>query len=121
MATFKSFEEIEAWQKARALTREIYDVSGKDKFGRDYGLRDQVRRAAVSVMSNIAEGFERSGRKEFSQFLGFAKASVGEVRSQLYVAIDQDYLDKKEGERLLSAATEISRMISALIQYLKKT
>ena len=120
MATFKSFEEIEAWQKARALTRQIYDVSGKGKFSRDYGLRDQIRRASVSVMSNIAEGFERGGRKEFSQFLGFASGSVGEVRSQLYVAVDQGYLDKKEGEDLLSTATEISRMITSLIQYLRK-
>jgi four helix bundle protein len=92
MATFKRFEEIGAWQKSRELTREIYKITAAGRFGRDYGLRDQIRRASVSIMSNIAEGFERSGSGEFGQFLSTAKGSAGEVRSQLYVALDQEYL-----------------------------
>jgi four helix bundle protein len=88
MRTFQSFEEIEAWQKARTLTREVYVATSEGAFSRDFGLRDQIRRAAVSIMSNIAEGYERSGTGEFVHFLSMAKGSTGEVRSQLYVALD---------------------------------
>ena len=84
--TIKRFEQIEAWRKTRQLTASIYKVTSAGAFARDYGLRDQIRRAAVSSMSNIAEGFERDGNKEFIQFLSVAKGSTGEVRSQLYVA-----------------------------------
>ena len=86
MATFKTFEDIEAWQRSRALTKSIYKVTSQGTFARDFGLRDQIRKASVSIMSNIAEGFERSGTKEFIQFLATAKGSAGEVRAQLYVA-----------------------------------
>jgi four helix bundle protein len=86
MATFQSFEEIEAWQKARELIHEVYGISDGGLFSRDFGLCNQICRASVSIMSNIAEGFERSGTNEFIQFLAIAKGSVGEVRSQLYVA-----------------------------------
>jgi four helix bundle protein len=89
MGTFRSFEDIEAWQKARSLTSRIYSESNSGKFQRDFGLRDQIRRASVAVMSNIAEGFERAGNKEFLQFLSIAKGSAGEVKSQLFVALDQ--------------------------------
>ncbi len=89
MATFKKFEDIEAWQRSRALTREVYSVTAEGTFAKDYGLKDQIRRASVSIMSNIAEGFERSGSKEFAQFLATAKGSAGEV---LYVALDQRYI-----------------------------
>ncbi len=89
MATFKSFEDIEAWQKARELTNRVYDASDKGAFARDFGLRDQIRRACVSILSNIAEGFERSGTGEFVQFLSSAKGSAGEVRAQLYVALER--------------------------------
>ncbi len=92
MATFKKFEDIKAWQKSRELTNEIYEATAQGDFARDFGLKDQIRRAAVSIMSNIAEGFERSGTGEFVQFLAIAKGSSGEVRSQLYVALDQQYL-----------------------------
>lgn len=95
MATFTTFEEIGAWQKARHLTKEIYKVSSSGACGRDYDLRNQIRRAAVSIMSNIAEGFERSGTGEFNQFLATAKGSAGEIRSQLYVALDQSYLSRR--------------------------
>jgi four helix bundle protein len=121
MTTFKAFEDIEAWQKARNLTREIYVVSNLGSFSKDYGLRDQIRRAGVSIMSNIAEGFERGGTREFIQFLSMAKGSSGEVRSQLYVAVDQGYIDKDTFEQLFKLATETSRMIGGLMNYLRKS
>ena len=92
MATFKKFEEIECWKKARELTRQIYKKSGKAAFARDFGLKDQIRRASVSVMSNIAEGYDRSGTAEFIHFLATAKGSAAKVRCQLYVALDQEYI-----------------------------
>ncbi len=109
------------WQKARRLVREIYAVSKNSAFGRDLGLRDQIRRAAVSVMSNVAEGFERGGTGEFVQFLSLAKGSAGEVRSQLYVAHDQGYLSPEEFDQLASLASETSRLISGLMSYLRKS
>lgn len=121
MTTFQTFEEIESWQKARQLTREIYAVSGQGSFSRDFGLRDQIRRAVVSVMSNIAEGFERGGTTEFKQFLSIAKASVGEVRSQLYVALDQGYMGSEIFDRLVALSTETGRLIGGLMNYLSKT
>ncbi|TAK06448.1 four helix bundle protein, partial [bacterium] len=88
----KSFEDLEVWKETRRLSKEIYAATQDAKFSKDFGLRDQIRRAAVSVMSNIAEGFERGGNQEFIQFLYIAKGSCGEVRSQLYVALDQGYI-----------------------------
>jgi S23 ribosomal protein. len=88
MGTIQKFEDIDAWQKARALTREVYAVTADGAFAKDFGLRDQIRRAAVSVMSNIAEGFDRGGVREFIQFLFIAKGSAAEVQAQLYVALD---------------------------------
>jgi four helix bundle protein len=120
VSTFKSFEEINAWQKARELTKRIYQIFAEGQFARDYGLRDQMRRACISIMSNIAEGYERSGTKEFAQFLSVAKGSVGEVRSQLYVALDQKYISETMFEQLTGEATEISRMLSGLMKYLRK-
>src|SRR5712692_2254998 len=93
MATFKKFEEIEAWKKARELTKRIYALSRTGAFARDFSLRDQIRRASVSIMSNIAEGYDRSGTGEFVQFLATAKGSAAEVKCQLYVALDQKYID----------------------------
>ena len=121
MATFQKFEDIEAWQRARKLTRKIYTVSNENPFSKDFGLRDQIRKASVSIMSNIAEGFERGGTKEFIQFLSIAKGSSGELRSQLYVAVDQGYLKEDMFDRLLVTALETSRMISGLINYLRKS
>ncbi|MDD2672698.1 MAG: four helix bundle protein [Syntrophales bacterium] len=121
MSTFQSFEEIEAWKKARQLTREIYDASNKDSFSRDYALRNQIRRASTSIMSNIAEGFERGGSKEFIQFLSISKGSAGEVKSQLYVALDQDYLDQGNFKRLISLVDEIALIIGGLMVYLRKS
>ena len=93
MATFKTFEDNDAWQRSRELTNLIYKVTAEGAFSKDYGLKDQIRRASVSIMSNIAEGFERSGTGEFAHFLATAKGSAGEVRSQLYVALDQGYIN----------------------------
>ena len=121
MATIQKFEDIQAWQQARELTRRIYAGTRQGAFAKDYGLRDQVQRAAVSVMANIAEGFERDGRREFIQFLSQAKGSCGEVRSHLYVALDQQYLPSEEFQCLSEMALAISRMLSGLMTYLRQT
>ena len=121
MATFTKFEDIESWQKGRELTRRVYKVSTKPRFARDFGLRDQIRRASVSIMSNIAEGFDRSGRAEFIQFLATAKGSAAEVKCQLYVALDQTYIDEAEFNDLSTLAEETSRMIGGLMKYLRSS
>jgi four helix bundle protein len=121
MPSFKTFKDIAAWQQARELTRDIYAASNGGAFSKDFGLRDQIRRASVSFMANIAEGHERSGTGEFVQFLSMAKGSAGEVESHLYVAFDLGYLDKATFERLSSATAETGRMIGALMQYLRKS
>ena len=108
------FEDLVAWQKARVLTKMIYSATKRQDFARDFGLSNQIQRAAVSVMSNIAEGFERSGRAEFNQFLAIAKASCAEVRSQLYVALDIGYLTETEFLSLKAQAEEVSRILSRL-------
>jgi four helix bundle protein len=119
--TFRRFEDIEAWQKARELTNKLYAVSSRGSFARDFGLRDQIRRASVSIMANIAEGFERDGTAEFVQFLAVAKGSTAEVRSHFYVAFDQRYIAQGEFDRLSALATEIGRMIAALMNYLRRS
>lgn len=121
MPMITQFEDIQAWQKARELTREVYTISKNGEFGRDRGLRDQIRRASVSIMSNIAEGFERGGSKEFVQFLSIAKGSTGEVESHLYVALDQDYLTKKDFDCLKAMAASAKRLIAGFINYLKRS
>jgi len=121
VATFQKFTDIEAWQKARELTFEIYEVTKRAPFSRDFELRRQIRDACVSVMSNIAEGFDRSGTGEFIQFLSIAKGSAAEVVSQLYVAMDQKYIAEEEFERLNSLATQAGRKIGALMSYLRKS
>jgi len=100
MAAITRFEELVAWQKARVLTQEVYAVSRSGSFAKDFGLSSQVQRAAVSVMANIAEGFERGGRAEFHQFLSTAKGSCAEVRSHLYVAADVGYLSEDQAKQL---------------------
>ncbi len=119
MSGFKSFEEIEAWKMARQLSLSIYVLSDQKPFITDYALRDQIRRAVISIFSNIAEGFERGGNKEFIQFLSFAKASAGEVRSQLYLALDLNYIEKESFEKLKLHVLNIGKTISGLIKYLK--
>jgi four helix bundle protein len=117
----KNFEDLEIWKDARALTRGIYQLTREPKFSKDFALRDQIRRAAVSIMSNIAEGFERGGNQEFIQFLYVAKASCGEVRSQLYVAVDQSYVAQRDCEEMTKSFRRLSIMISHLIDYLKRS
>jgi len=108
------FEDLKAWQKSRDLVSEIYRVTGQTEFTRDFGLRDQIRRASVSVMSNIAEGFERGWGKDFHRFLVIAKGSCAEVRSQLYVALDIGYIDRSTFSELVDQAEEVSRIIGGL-------
>jgi four helix bundle protein len=120
VSTIRRFEEIRAWQTARELTRRIYEVSNRGALARDYGLRAQLRRAAVSVMSNIAEGFESDTQAQFIKFLGHAKASAGGVRAQLYVALDVGHIDQDQFEALFDLADKASRQLSAFIAYLKR-
>jgi len=108
------FEDLVAWQRARELTRQIYLLSKKGHFSKDFGLRDQIQRASVSIMSNLAEGFERGSRSEFHQFIVIAKASCAEVRSQLYVATDVGYITKEEFDCVSNLAIEVSRIIGGL-------
>lgn len=119
MGTIQKFEDIDAWQKARALTREVYAVTADGTFSKDFGLRDQIRRAAVSVMSNIAEGFDRGGVREFIQFLFIAKGSAAEVQAQLYVALDAGYIKQEQFKGLYDLAGDTGRLIGGFIRYLK--
>lgn len=112
--SIERFEDLIAWQKARKLTRDIYQITRQGSFAKDFGLSGQIQRAAVSIMSNVAEGFERGSRAEFHQFLSVAKASCAEVRSQLYVAFDVGYLDRAEFDDLLTQAEELARIIGGL-------
>jgi four helix bundle protein len=114
MSAIRRFEDLIAWQKARELTKGIYELSRQGKFSRDLDLSNQIRRAAVSVMSNIAEGFEREGQREFRQYLSIAKGSCAELRSQLYVAIDCGYLSQSDFSDLLKKAEEVARIIGGL-------
>jgi four helix bundle protein len=117
----RNFEDLNVWKQARQLTQEVYRLTKTEQFLKDFGLRDQIRRAAISVMPNIAEGFERGGNQEFVQFLYVAKASCGEVRSQLYVALDQGYTTANDSEKLLQLFKRLSGMLSNLISYLRKS
>ena len=119
MAKISRFEDIEAWQKARFMTKAIYQVTSQGPFARDFALRDQIRRAGVSSMSNIAEGFERDGNREFIQFLSNSKGSIGEVKSQLYVALDARFLNEPEFNRLYELAHEAGRLTGGFMRYLQ--
>lgn len=113
MARVDGFEDLIAWQKARFLTRRVYEVSREGTLARDFGLGSQMQRASVSIMANIAEGSER-GSKEFLQFLLIAKASCAEVRSHLYVALDTGYVDQHTFDELNTLATEVWRIVASL-------
>jgi four helix bundle protein len=110
----KRFEDLVAWQRARELTMQIYRATSDGPFARDFGLKDQIQRAATSIMSNIAEGFERYRPAEFHQFLSVAKGSCGEVRSQLYVAVDVGYIAAASFDELARLANETGRLIAGL-------
>ncbi len=120
MTAIKRFEDIQAWQKARELVREIYQISAQGEWSRDFGLKDQIRRAAVSSMSNIAEGYARKGDKEFARFLDIARGSAIEVQSLLYVALDTSYISEQEFKRLQDSANQTVALIGGFTSYLRK-
>src|SRR5436190_20087486 len=119
MARIDRFEDIEGWKKGRELRQLVYGFTRRGEFAKDFSLRDQIRRSAQSVTSNIAEGFERGGNREFIQFLSDAKGSCGEVRDQLYTALDENYMTQQEFDQLYVLTLEISRLISGFMKYLQ--
>ena len=121
MANIEKLEDLVTWQKARRLTTEIYRITSNGSFSRDFGLRDQIRRASVSVVSNIAEGYGRGGNKEFLQFLSLSEGSLYEVKTQLYIASGISYINAENLTRLTEDIEEILRMINGLIKYLKSS
>ncbi|HXV69199.1 MAG TPA: four helix bundle protein [Nitrospira sp.] len=121
MGRAHGFEELKVWQSARELVRAIYSLTNKQQFQKDIALRDQLRRAAVSSMANIAEGFERGSKREFARFLYMARGSSGEVRSHLYVARDLDYITPAEFEQVEDQATGLSKGIFRFIQHIESS
>ena len=121
MATFRSFTEMEVWQKARALSIEIFNLTREGTFARDFALKDQINRSAGSVMDNIAEGFERGGKNEFVNFLSYSKGSCGEVLSQLCRALDRRHISEPDFNRLKDATEQIGKMITGFIGYLNSS
>ena len=119
MASIKKFEDINAWKEARELCKKISVYSNRPAFSMDTGLKKQVSDSSGSIMDNIAEGFERGGKKEFISFLGYAKGSAGELKSQLYRILDKGYINKSEFQESYDLADNIARMLSGLISYLK--
>lgn len=119
MAKFSKFEEIQAWQKAYEVTLRVYKLTGSGDFARDFGLRDQIRRASVSIMANIAEGHGRRSNIEFANFLNLARGSTAEVQSHLHIARGLEYVPQTDFEQLYQQLTEISRMTLSLAQYLR--
>ena len=117
----KRFEELVIWQKSRDFAKMIYSLTRTSTFAKDYGLKDQIQRAAVSVSSNISEGFERNGNVEFTNFLFIAKGSCGEVRSQLYIAYDLNYITQVQFEEAVSQSVELSKSIYSFIKTLKSS
>ena len=115
----KRFEEIQAWQEARLLVNEIYSITKIEAFSKDYGLKDQIRRASVSTMSNIVEGFSRRSDKDFARFLDIASASSSEVCSLLYVALDEKYIAQEKFDVLYAQCFKIGAMIHAFARYLR--
>ena len=119
MGKFKSFEEIVAWQKAYEVTLEVYRVTSDGSFSKDFGLKDQIRRASVSMMANIAEGHGRRTNSEFANFLNLARGSAAEVQSHLYVGVGLNYLDREKFDELYSSLDQISKMTLSLARYLR--
>lgn len=121
MSRIEKFQDLEGWKKARELTNRIYEVSSKESFSKDFALCNQIRRAVISIVSNIAEGFGRDGDKEFVQFLSIAKGSCSEVYAQMYVALDQKYIAEKEFIEITELIDEVSRIIGGLMKYLQQS
>jgi four helix bundle protein len=120
MMKIERFEDLQAWQKARALANLIYDLTEQATFARDFQLRDQIRRAASSVMHNIAEGFDSGSDPEFVRFLKMARRSASETQSELYLALDRRYITPDEMRRAYDLASEVKKLINGLIAYLHK-
>jgi four helix bundle protein len=118
MAKINRFEDLICWQKARIILKDIYRITSFDRFSKDWTLKDQIRRAGISAMLNIAEGFCRKSHKEFKQFLFFSHGSIGEIQSALYAALDQNYIDESQFDELYNKCEEDSRIISGLIKSL---
>ena len=118
MPKIDRFEDILVWQKARELNNEIYTLMKNPHFSRDFSLRDQIRRASVSIMANIAEGFGRKSKKEFANFLNMAHGSAAEIQCHLYVALDQRYITQEDFNLIYSKVEEVSRMIQGFMNYL---
>jgi four helix bundle protein len=121
MKNIKSFEDLEVWKISKEFTLDIYKITGKKEFNHDYSLRDQLRRASVSIISNIAEGYERNGNKEMVQFLIISKGSAGEIRAQLIIAFELNYLSQSEFEELKDKIFNISKQLSGFIKYIKQS
>ncbi|MDL2281640.1 four helix bundle protein [Parabacteroides sp. OttesenSCG-928-G06] len=121
MSTVKNFEDLKTWQMGRELCKEVFRITNYELFSKDYRLKDQIKASSGSIMDNIAEGFERSGNKEFIQFLYIAKGSCGETRSQLYRALDYNYITEKEFFSLRDKTIQISQAIGSFINYLKQS
>jgi len=113
------FEDLECWQQGRILTNKVYEITGNGAFKKDLRLSGQIQAAATSVMANVAEGFVRRSDKEFSQFLFIAMSSAAEVQSHLYVALDQEYVDKRRFDEIYEQAKKAGMLISGMIKYLR--
>jgi four helix bundle protein len=119
MASIHRFEDIEAWQEARQLTKSVYHLTGKGRFMKDWGLADQIQRASVSVMTNIVEGFDSGSNAELARFLGYARRSASEIQSVLYVALDQAYMTESGFTALYEHAEKVRRMVTSFTTYLR--
>jgi four helix bundle protein len=119
MAKIERFEDIEAWKAAREIAQQVYNVTRSSSFVKDFGLGDQAQRAAVSIMANIAEGFDSGSSREFVRFLGYALRSATELQSHLYVALDQGYPDRQEFEELFASITKCKSLVSGFARYLR--
>ena len=121
MTSFKRFEEMEVWQKSRLMVKTIYLITSKPNFNKDLLLASHLWKTAISIISNISEGFERDGNKEFINFLSIAKGSCGELRCQLYIALDQNYIKENQFKEISNLATGISKSLKGMITYLQNS